>query len=121
MEALIATWMAHLAGVVDVVTGLIIAFAVVEATVRTGRVYLDSVTRGRSDTEAVRLRFGKWLALALEFALASDLVRTAVAPSWDEIGKLAAIMAIRTVLNYFLERELEQTARRQAEAERATA
>jgi uncharacterized membrane protein len=38
--------------------------------------------------------------------LAADILRTAVAPTWEDIGKLAAIAAIRTVLNYFLEREL---------------
>ena len=119
MQSLIVTFMTRLAGAVDFVTGLIIAFAVLEATVRTGRLYIDGLVHGPGDNEAVRLRLGKWLALALEFALASDLVRTAVAPSWDEIGKLAAIMALRTALNYFLEREFEQAARMQPEAVRA--
>jgi len=33
-------------------------------------------------------------------------VRSAIAPTWDDIGQLAAIAAIRTFLNYFLERDL---------------
>lgn len=57
---------------------------------------------------AVRLRLGRFLALGLEFQLASDLLRTAVAPSFDQIGKLAAIAAIRTALNFFLARELAE-------------
>lgn len=121
MQPLIVTFMTRLAGVVDLVTGLIIGFGVAEATVRAGRLSLSSLTRMPADDEAVRLRLGKWLALALEFALASDIVRTAVAPSWDEIGKLAAIMALRTLLNYFLEREFEQAARMQPEPVRAVA
>ncbi len=56
----------------------------------------------------VRLDLGRFLALGLEFQLASDLLRTAVAPSFEEIGKLAAVAAIRTVLNYFLGREIRQ-------------
>ncbi len=61
---------------------------------------------------AVRLRLGRFLALGLEFQLASDLLRTAVAPTFEEIGKLAAVAAIRTGLNFFLTRELhEQRAR----------
>ena len=121
MQPLIATFMVRLAVVVDCVTGLIIAFAVAEATVGTARSYLHQLRRVPGPDEAVRLRLGKWLALALEFALAADIVRTAVAPSWDEIGKLAAIMALRTALNYFLEREFDQAARMEPEAIRAAA
>ena len=54
----------------------------------------------------VRLDVGRFLALGLEFQLASDLLRTAVAPSFEEIGKLAAVAAIRTALNFFLSREI---------------
>lgn len=54
----------------------------------------------------VRLILGRFLALGLEFQLASDLLRTAVAPTFEEIGKLAAVAAIRTALNYFLNREI---------------
>lgn len=56
----------------------------------------------------VRLDLGRFLALGLEFQLASDLLRTAVAPSFQEIGKLAAVAAIRTALNFFLSREIRE-------------
>ncbi len=39
--------------------------------------------------------------------LAEEILATAIAPTWDEIGKLAAIASLRTALNYFLERELK--------------
>ncbi|HYX32339.1 MAG TPA: DUF1622 domain-containing protein [Oligoflexus sp.] len=55
----------------------------------------------------IRLDLGRYLALGLEFQLASDLLRTAVAPSFEEIGKLAAVATIRTALNYFLSREIQ--------------
>ncbi len=53
------------------------------------------------------LDFSAWIVLALTFALAADIIRSAIAPSWDSIGKLGAIAAIRTVLNLFLMRDLE--------------
>jgi uncharacterized membrane protein len=53
------------------------------------------------------IRFGSWLLLALEFELAADVIRSAVAPTWADIGKLGAIAAIRTVLNFFLERDID--------------
>lgn len=56
--------------------------------------------------EAIRVQFGSSVAVALELMLGADVLATAVAPSWDELGKLAAIAVIRTALNYFLEREL---------------
>ena len=65
-------------------------------------------TRSVEHFTAVRLSVGRFLALGLEFQLASDLLRTAVAPTFEEIGKLAAVAAIRTALNYFLGRELKE-------------
>jgi len=50
--------------------------------------------------------FGRWLILGLEFALAADIVRTVISPTWNDIGQLAAIALIRTFLNYFLEKDL---------------
>jgi uncharacterized membrane protein len=57
----------------------------------------------------VRLGFARYLALGLEFQLAADILSTAVAPSWDQIGKLAAIAVIRTGLNFFLMREMQES------------
>jgi uncharacterized membrane protein len=56
----------------------------------------------------VRLSLGRFLALGLEFQLASDILRTAIAPTLREIGELAAVAAIRTALNYFLAREIRE-------------
>jgi uncharacterized membrane protein len=50
---------------------------------------------------------GRWLLLSLELTLATDVVVTLVAPMWDEIGKLAAMIVLRTTLNYFLAKEME--------------
>jgi uncharacterized membrane protein len=55
----------------------------------------------------VRLRFGLWLALALEFQLGADILGTTVTPTLDSLTKLALIAVIRTFLNYFLSKELE--------------
>jgi uncharacterized membrane protein len=62
--------------------------------------------------EALRLELGRSLALSLEFLLGADILRTAVEPTWDEIARLAAIAAIRTGLNFFLQRELAAEGRR---------
>ncbi|MFG3296206.1 DUF1622 domain-containing protein [Streptomyces sp. NPDC048179] len=59
----------------------------------------------------IRLALGWFLALGLEFQLAGDILRTAIAPTFTQIGQLAAIAAIRTGLNYILGREIEQERR----------
>lgn len=59
-------------------------------------------------TEMIRLQLGQVLALGLEFTVASDILRTAVAPTHQDISNLAAIVLLRTLLNYFLEREIRQ-------------
>ena len=57
---------------------------------------------------SVRLDLGRFLVLGLEFQLAADILRTAVAPSFEELGQLAAVAAIRTALNFFLGREIKE-------------
>ncbi len=56
----------------------------------------------------IRLCFGSWLILALEFQLAADILATTIAPSQEELIRLAVIAVIRTFLNYFLGKELEE-------------
>ena len=92
---------------VETSAGVIIAYGAIEAiwgvlkTVFTGPANLGK-------RKAVWLRFGVWLLLGLEFELAADIVRTAISPSWSDIGQLASIGVIRTFLNYFLEKDLEK-------------
>jgi len=62
----------------------------------------------------VWLRLGRWLVAGLTFQLAADVLETAVTSSWDEVARLAAIAAIRTFLNYFLERDIDVVQERRA-------
>jgi uncharacterized membrane protein len=62
----------------------------------------------------LRLHFGMWLQLALEFQLGSDILATTVAPTFDALYKLAITAVIRTFLNYFLNQEF--AAERKTEA-----
>jgi uncharacterized membrane protein len=55
-----------------------------------------------------RNHLGHSLSLGLEFLIGADILRTAISPTWQDIGQLGAIVGIRTVLNFFLTRELKQ-------------
>ena len=113
MEGL-AEWLRALAEglalVAEAIGAVVVAVALARAAWRYAR---DLISRAEPfPHERIRLGVGRSLALALEFLLAADIVRTAVAPTWEEIGKLAAIAAIRTALNFFLEREITREERR---------
>ena len=56
---------------------------------------------------SVKLTFGRWLAMALEFQLAADILNTTVDPDIEGLIKLFGIALIRTFLNYFLTKEIE--------------
>lgn len=57
---------------------------------------------------ALRQKLGSYLILGLEFFIAADIVRTITRPDWNDIGMLAAIITLRTILSYFLGLELKE-------------
>jgi uncharacterized membrane protein len=90
---------------VEFAAAVIIALAAIEATIKAALIFVRRNSPSAAKNE-VRMTLGRWLAVALEFELAADILNTAVTPTWSDIEKLAAIAALRTALNYFLEREI---------------
>ena len=85
---------------------LIVAFGVAQALVSLLKYAIDRGATIRR--KQIWLALAVWLLLALEFELASDIVRSVISPSWTDIGQLAAIGVIRTLLSYFLDKDLEK-------------
>ncbi len=56
----------------------------------------------------IRVHLGKHLALGLEFLVGKDIIESIVHPTWDDLGKLGAIIILRTVVTIFLSRELKE-------------
>jgi uncharacterized membrane protein len=92
---------------VEILAAIIIGVAVLQVLLNYFRIFLQPVCR--ITKEEIRVRFGSSVAVSLELLLGADVLATAVAPSWDDIGKLAAIAVLRTALNYFLDRELKHS------------
>jgi uncharacterized membrane protein len=112
MEAQFGYLAERVALALEILTVLAIAFGAAEAVWALARSLLRKPhVAGLRDAW---LRFASWILIALEFALGADLVRTAIAPSWDDIGKLGAIAAIRTLLGFFLGRDLGEARERRA-------
>lgn len=108
METLVTLALGFLSRFVDAITGVAIGVGVFAAVTRMLKGGFRLGSNLDSTMSEIRLALARWLALALELALAADILRTVMIPTWDEIGKLSAIVVLRTVLNYFLQREIEQ-------------
>lgn len=111
-------WIEHLEGSLAIVVAIgelalefISVFCVLFGLVRTLQLALALRRKYRRRDgfpyNQVRLRFGIWLALALECQLGADILTTTVTPNLESLGKLAIVALIRTFLNFFLNKELE--------------
>ena len=90
---------------VETIGAIIITIGIISSIIEFFRVLFSDQTKGYTQ---IRLLLARYLALALEFQLGADILSTAISPSWDQIGKLGAIAVIRTALNFFLSREMEE-------------
>jgi uncharacterized membrane protein len=99
------------AGAMKLFLEAISLFCIFLGLLTTGHVIWKQNRRSRTSPDSlgrIRVNFGRWLTLALEFQLAADIVNTTVAPSFEALIRLGMIAVIRTFLNYFLTKELEQ-------------
>jgi len=58
--------------------------------------------------EMLRHQFGSYLLLGLEFLIAADIIHTIVTPDMQGLIVLGAIVIIRTITGYFLNKELKE-------------
>jgi uncharacterized membrane protein len=106
------TWLkvivGYLAAGTEIAAAIVIGAAVIRGIAAYLRLLFSRSKQHFDATEGIRLQLGRVLALGLEFTVASDILRTAVAPTRQDILNLGAIVLLRTLLNYFLEREIQQ-------------
>jgi len=109
MEEIFKNFAEYVALALEIVTVVLIAIGGVEAVIGLVRPRAEQA-KPYVRKKAVFIRMGSWLLLGLEFALGADIVRTAISPTWSQLGQLATIAVIRTFLNYFLERDVKEFA-----------
>lgn len=90
---------------IDFMALIIVVFGTVEAFIGAGRAAFFA---SKPRYHQIWLRYARWLVAALTFQLAADIIESALTPTWEDIGRLAAIAVIRTFLNYFLGRDLAE-------------
>ncbi len=106
LESWLKVLVGYLAAGAEIAAALVIGGAVLRGITTYLRQLFSRSKQHYDSTESIRLKLGRVLALGLEFTVASDILRTAVAPTRQDILNLGAIVLLRTLLNYFLEREI---------------
>ena len=75
--------------------------------------FLKKEFSGKKDVvrihESIRITLGSYLVLGLEFFIAGDIIKTVITPTWESLGILGTIVMIRTILSYFLTKDLKKT------------
>ncbi len=108
LESWLKQLVGYLASGAEVAAALVIGSAILRGIGAYLRQVFSRSNQHLDSTEVIRLQLGRVLTLGLEFTVASDILRTAVAPTRQDILNLAAIVLLRTLLNYFLEQEIRQ-------------
>ena len=104
MEEALKTAIGYMVPVVEACGALAVFLGVVRAFV----LYLRACIRPHSTVlPSLRYRLGQSMVIGLEFQVAADILKTALSPEWNDILFLAALIALRTILNFMLERELK--------------
>jgi len=96
--------------IISALAAVVVILGVVQAMGRFTLLKLSSgnIDSSISENEAIRQHLGAHLLLGLEIFIAADIISSVVSPSWQKVGMLAAIVGIRTILSYFLRKELRQ-------------
>jgi len=115
MEALVREWALDAAVLIDAASVLIIVVATIAALIAWVRTAIATRDGPDAIITAVRLPLARRLTLALEFLIGSDIIRTAVTPSWTELGQLTAIVFLRVIIIFSLEHDTRAAARAEAE------
>ncbi len=110
MEVYLKTIFEYLYIVTGSIGVAIILWGVVLTVYRLLKLELSRLTHKSiyRERESVRHLFASYLLLALEFLIAADIILTVIHPTFEEIAILASIVAIRTMISYFLEKEIDK-------------
>jgi uncharacterized membrane protein len=121
LESWLKLIVGYLAAGAEIAAAIVIGIAILRGIATYVRLLFSRSRQHLDSTELIRLQLGRVLALGLEFTVASDILRTAVAPTRQDILNLGAIVLLRTLLNYFLEREIQQGEQRRQPEPNTTA
>ena len=103
---------ALLATIISVISLLIVTYGVLVCFIAFLRNEIKRFngTYTVNNIRQLRADFGTYLLLGLEFLIASDILKTVVDPTLDELAILGGVVVVRTVLSVFLNKEIKELA-----------
>ncbi len=105
-------------GIIALLVGIVMALAQVSALIvlawgfiRAIISYVNVNSRKRSRVvmavAMIRSELGNSISLSLSFLIGSSILKSIIAPTWEDLTQLAAVIVLRTFLNYFLMKDMK--------------
>jgi uncharacterized membrane protein len=116
VDVILQSILNYIALTIGVLAVLIIVYGIVVGFVEFTRAEWRNLRVGRArsfDFQSIRHDIGFHLLLGLEFLIAADILRTVIRPSLEELAVLGGLVVIRTIISYFLGKEINQYNKRQ--------
>lgn len=107
---MLLTFLNTLATIISVISLLIVTYGVLVCFIAFLRNEIKRFTYTVNNIRQLRADFGTYLLLGLEFLIVSDILKTVVDPTLDELAILGGVVVVRTVLSVFLNKEIKELA-----------
>src|ERR671938_2056853 len=108
LEYFIRPYVGYLTFGIDIAAGIIIAISAATALFAFFKILRKSPKEQTQDKETIRLRLARGLLLALDFEVGSDILKTILVPSANDLSILAVVVGIRIVLSWSLSKEIDR-------------
>jgi uncharacterized membrane protein len=93
---------------IDIAAGLIIGISAFVGLISFLKILTKPTKVQTQDKETIRLRLARGMLLALDFEVGSDILKTVLVPSLNELSILAVVVGIRIVLSWSLSKEIDK-------------
>ena len=101
---MLTTFLNTLATIISVTSLLIVTYGALIGIIS---FLINEFKRFTGNLRKLRATFGTYLLLGLEFLIASDILKTVLEPTLNELAILGGIVVLRTILSVFLNREIK--------------
>ncbi|HZI70642.1 MAG TPA: DUF1622 domain-containing protein [Nitrososphaeraceae archaeon] len=108
LESIIRPYVSYLTFGIDIAAGIIIGVSALVALISFFKILRKSPKEQTQDKETIRLRLASGMLLALDFEVGSDILKTILVPSADQLSILAVVVAIRIILSWSLSKEIDR-------------
>jgi uncharacterized membrane protein len=108
LQDLIRLFVSYLTFGIDILAGIVIGISAGIAFVAFLKILHKPIMDQTMEKETIRLRLARGILLALDFEVASDILKSILIPSVIDLTILAVVVAIRIALSWSLSQEVDR-------------